>query len=96
MFDLNTPIDETLIPREEQLRRVREQRDARVRDREGLKLSFQRAQIANDAALQATLKTQAEQMTLEIETLEKQIADLETLDAPTRVPSEKEKKHVKK
>ncbi len=91
MFDLNSPIDENLIPREEQLRRLREQRDARTRDREGLKLQFQRAQRASDTALQATLRTQAEQMTREIEALEKQLAELESAN----VESAKGKKRVK-
>lgn len=91
MFDWNAPIDETLIPREEQIRRVREQRDARVRDREGLKLQYQRAVTTRDAALQATLQTQAEQMTREIEALEKQLAELESAN----VESAKGKKRVK-
>ncbi len=81
MFDLNSPIDENIIPREEQLRRVREQRDARVADREGLKLSFRHAQIANDIVLQESLKSQGDGMSRTIEALEKQLAELESANA---------------
>ncbi len=77
MFDLSKPIDASLISSDEQIRRVREQLDARLRDREGLKLSYQRAQIANDVALQETLQTQAARMTLEIDALQTQLDELE-------------------
>jgi hypothetical protein len=85
VFNLDDPVDATILSPEEQLRQVRDQLVARQRDREGLKLQFQKAKLANDAAQQTSVQVQADAMTLEIQALEQLEQQLAKGGAPKNV-----------